>query len=241
MAEEICTRTSVSIEEKPEAFVHPLVSTVGSESRNEDTQSDLSSEMGALLSALASSMREPAADEEPSPTTTQEEQASIYSAAKAALDEILEFRYETVQHPNGPMIRFGCRGKACSNYRFIFHCRESSQMFHMLGVIPVAVPEEQRLRACEYLTRANYGLVIGSFEFDMNDGEIRFKVSHCFRGNSTLSKEMVVQDYILSMAMMDRYFPGLMNVVYAGVEPAAALATIEVEAQRQENATGVEQ
>lgn len=40
-----------------------------------------------------------------------------------------------------------------------------------------SIQEEYRSRIAEYLTYANYGLVLGNFEFDLSDGEVRYKVS----------------------------------------------------------------
>ena len=45
------------------------------------------------------------------------------------------------------------------------------------GYIPLSGDEESMQNVGEYLTRANYGLNIGNFEFDYNDGEIRYKVA----------------------------------------------------------------
>lgn len=39
------------------------------------------------------------------------------------------------------------------------------------------VPEDRRLALAEFLTRANYGLFIGNFEMDWQDGEVRYKTS----------------------------------------------------------------
>jgi len=42
------------------------------------------------------------------------------------------------------------------------------------------IPEDQRGRVVEYLTYANFGLLHGSFEFDFDDGEIRYKYNMLF-------------------------------------------------------------
>ena len=45
-----------------------------------------------------------------------------------------------------------------------------------------ARPEEMRVPMAEFLTRANYGLRIGNFEMDFEDGEVRYKSSVDFEG-----------------------------------------------------------
>ncbi len=49
--------------------------------------------------------------------------------------------------------------------------------FTVYTVFPVKAPEEKRGAVAAFLTRANYGLILGSFELDFDDGEIRFKVT----------------------------------------------------------------
>lgn len=91
---------------------------------------------------------------------------------------------------------------------------------------PVRVPEAARLAVAEYLTRANYGLRIGNFEMDFDDGEVRYKSSIDFEG-ATLSAELVRHAIYPAAQTMDRYLPGMMAVVYGGKSPAEAIAEIE--------------
>ncbi len=48
-------------------------------------------------------------------------------------------------------------------------------MFYV--VAPMKAPENSFTTIIEFITRANYGLRIGNFEFDYSDGEIRYKSS----------------------------------------------------------------
>jgi hypothetical protein len=48
---------------------------------------------------------------------------------------------------------------------------------------PVKAPEDKRPILADFLTRANYGLYIGNFEMDFNDGEVRYKTSIDVEGN----------------------------------------------------------
>ncbi len=90
------------------------------------------------------------------------------------------------------------------------------------------VPPEKRMAVAELITRANYGMIIGAFELDLSDGEVRFKVcvdvehieiTHDFLRN--LSYTAVVN--------MDRYNPGICRVVETDTPPAVAIAEIENE------------
>jgi hypothetical protein len=64
-------------------------------------------------------------------------------------------------------------------------------------------------------------MAIGNFEMDLNDGEVRIKNTVDFQG-SHLSVDMVKHMTGISAAMMDRFIPGLMAVIYGGKDPKVA-------------------
>lgn len=104
--------------------------------------------------------------------------------------------------------------------------REEDEQFVFYALCPLRVPEKSRAAVAEYLTRANYGMVIGNFELDFDDGEIRFKTSVDVE-NSELTASMVRASVYWTVVMMDRYLPGLVQVIGGGVTPAAAIEEIE--------------
>ena len=93
-------------------------------------------------------------------------------------------------------------------------------------VAPNRVPEDRRLAVSEYLTRANYGLRNGNFEMDFADGEVRYKTFIDVEGGELVIK-MVENLFTSNFSTMDRYYPGLMKVIFGGATPAAAVAEIE--------------
>jgi len=100
-------------------------------------------------------------------------------------------------------------------------------MFYVIA--PVKAPEELRLAVAEFVTRANYGLRIGNFEMDFDDGEVRYKSSLDFE-SATLTPELIRNAIYPAVQTTDRYLPGLMAVIYGGKPPAEAVAEIEEEA-----------
>ena len=44
-----------------------------------------------------------------------------------------------------------------------------------IAQLPWEIPDRNRLEVAEYLHRANYGLLLGSFEMDYDDGDVRFR------------------------------------------------------------------
>lgn len=100
------------------------------------------------------------------------------------------------------------------------------EQFLFYSVMPLNTPEPKRQAIAEFITRANYGMALGNFELDFSDGEVRYKTSidatHIDL-TPALIRPMVVTNYL----MMDKYFPGLMSVIYANVSPAEAVKQIE--------------
>jgi hypothetical protein len=90
---------------------------------------------------------------------------------------------------------------------------------------PIKVPPERRLAVVEYTTRANWAVVVGNFEMDLADGEILYKGCLDYAdGEVTLS---MLRGLILRCAStMDRYFPGLMRILYGNVDAVAAIEPI---------------
>ena len=104
--------------------------------------------------------------------------------------------------------------------------RVELEQFLFYAVAPVKVPEELRPAIAEFITRANYGLRIGNFEMDFNDGEVRYKSSLDFEGQ-TLTPQLIKLAIYPAVQTLDRYLPGLMAVIYGGKTPAEAVAEIE--------------
>ncbi len=103
---------------------------------------------------------------------------------------------------------------------------EDKHFFLFHSYMPVKAPEDKRPILADFLTRANYGLYIGNFELDYNDGEIRYKTSVDVE-NVELTGPLIKGIVYANVAIMDRYFPGVMAVIYGGSSPTEALAMVE--------------
>src|SRR5574338_465533 len=104
--------------------------------------------------------------------------------------------------------------------------RVDLEEFLFYAVAPVKVPEEDRSAVAEFLTRANYGLRIGNFELDYSDGEVRYKSSLDFEGQS-LSADLIRNAIYPAAHTMDRYLPGLLRVSFGGATPHEAIEEVE--------------
>ena len=95
-----------------------------------------------------------------------------------------------------------------------------------LAKLPDAIPDESRLEVAEYLHRANYGLLLGSFEMDYDRGEVRYRTALLTEG--ACPAESVLDRYIqMPAAMLDRYAAGIEAIVLEGEIAQEALARVE--------------
>lgn len=150
-------------------------------------------------------------------------------ATESLMDTVIRFFQEDdwpfEQLEGRPVLRTGFRGDN-GNWRCYAQVREEQEQFIFYSVLDVYVPENRRPAMAEFLTRANYGLIIGNFEMDWNDGEIRYKTSIDVEG-SQLSVPLVHRLVYVNVLMMDRYLPGIMQVAFGNIDPAVAIANVE--------------
>ena len=126
-----------------------------------------------------------------------------------------------------PVLSMGFTGKS-GKWMCFAQAREDQNQFVFYSVCPMNVPDDKLSTVAEFITRANYGMIIGNFEMDYADGEVRYKTSIDVEGDN-LSNALIKQMVYANVIVMDRYLPGLMRVIFGGVEPAHIIATIEGE------------
>jgi hypothetical protein len=144
-------------------------------------------------------------------------------------EEIVNFfqkeDWQFQQIPGESTLRLAFQGK---NGRWDCYAkvREQQQQFAFYSICPNNAPENKRMAVAEFITRANYGMIIGNFELDFTDGEIRYKTSIDVEGDR-LSFALIKRLVYANVTMMDEYLPGIMSVIYGEVEPFDAIAQIE--------------
>lgn len=123
------------------------------------------------------------------------------------------------------VIKTGFEGK---NGQFTCYAQERNEQeqFVFYSIFPVRTPENKTHEVAEFVTRANYGMIIGNFELDYSDGEIRYKTSVDVE-DSDVSEPLVRHMMYANVLTMDKYFPGLMRVLYAGIDPTSAIEEVE--------------
>ncbi|AFZ26210.1 hypothetical protein Cylst_4104 [Cylindrospermum stagnale PCC 7417] len=123
-------------------------------------------------------------------------------------------------------LRLGYKGEN-GKWNCYAEAREKEEQFVFYSVCPLNAPETQRMAVAEFIARANFGIVIGNFEIDFSDGEIRYKTSIDVEGDR-LSFALIKQLVYTNIATMDEYLPEIMSVISTDVSAEKAINQIEI-------------
>ena len=110
-----------------------------------------------------------------------------------------------------------------------FHAYKDRLVLNML--VPLNAGKEERHKVAEFLLRANYGLKIGGFDFDFDDGEISYRIS-MYCGTEDFSPptyEQIDFSVIVGLMMIEKYGDALVKVMFGLVEPEDAVESVETD------------
>jgi hypothetical protein len=133
--------------------------------------------------------------------------------------------WQTQPLDDKPILRMAFRGED-GHWSCYAQADEEREIFVFYSVAPVTVPEDRRTPMAEFITRANYGMLLGNFEMDYSDGEVRYKTSIDVEG-TPLSVELAKRVVYANVLTLNRYLKGVLAVAFGGRDPAAAVADIE--------------
>lgn len=97
------------------------------------------------------------------------------------------------------------------------------------AILPLEAGEEERAKVGEFLHRANYGLRIGGFDYDYDDGQISYRVS-LYCGNEEFAPptfEQIEFALIINLMMVSKYGDALLKVMFGLAEPKDAIESVE--------------
>lgn len=132
---------------------------------------------------------------------------------------------------------FSVRGDAAA-YDIALLITHDDEVFQIYVTTPLGNSDANlRPLVAEFVARANHRLVIGHFDFDMDDGKLRYHVGHVI-GEGMLDDETVGRLIGTALSTADRYYPALMRVIFGGHTPADAiyLAELDYHAEDEEQA-----
>ena len=109
----------------------------------------------------------------------------------------------------------------------IIHAKEQGTITY--GILPIRGDKETEANLIKYIAMANYGLVDGCFEYDVSDGEIRYK--SFVPGYAELTEDAVERSVGVTVKMVDRYGNGLGKLAWGMSDPDTEIK--EAEGSRQ--------
>ena len=123
-----------------------------------------------------------------------------YTAIRNALDS-RKWKYDTDDEEK--LVHFGVNGDDLP-MDFIFFVDEDRQLVRLLSPMPFKMAEDKRVEGAIATCHATYGLVDGSFDYDLSDGQITFRMTTPFHGEKI--SEGVIQ-YLIDIAsiVVDKY------------------------------------
>jgi hypothetical protein len=135
----------------------------------------------------------------------------------ALVEFLLHEKWPFVPLPGEPVIRTDYRGQ---HGQWICYARieEDERRVVFYSVYPESIPQAKRAAVAEYLTRINYGLSVGNFEMDFDDGEVRFRTGLDLEGIN-LQAELFRPLLLNNIHTMDKYLPGILRITQQGLPP----------------------
>ena len=139
-------------------------------------------------------------------------------------ESAITFRSE----PDTKGLFFSMRGEMAI-YDVALLVTHDDQVFQIYITIPIATTEEKlRPLVAEFVTRANHRIVVGHFDYDFDEGKLRYHIGHPF-GERGLDEDTVGRLFATAMGTADRYFPALMRALVGGETPADAVYLAELD------------
>lgn len=115
-----------------------------------------------------------------------------------------------------------------AEYRYQLRVSHGGEFLQITVHYPFRIRSEKfRASVAELVARANYAMLLGKFELDLSDGEIRYHLSHLIEGD--LSVETVERLFFTALLTMERYFPAVMQHLHAGYTPEDSVYLAELD------------
>ncbi len=102
----------------------------------------------------------------------------------------------------------------------------NSRTVLFLSRMPINIPPEHRMTVCEFITRVNYGVVLGGFELDLDEGDLNYKIVGAVSRENEMDQEAFCRLLYLGNSMLDKYAPGVLSILYGGKDAKQAYQLI---------------
>ncbi len=135
------------------------------------------------------------------------------------------WNYELREDSFSIMLSFEFEGENGS-WNCISDIRPMPEEFYFYSICPISIPKEKYLCITEFITRVNFGIYFGNFEFDFENGLIRYKTSLDVKGGG-ISKTLVKRLVYSNVYAMDTYISGIKMLVTQDLLPVEVIKMLE--------------
>lgn len=125
---------------------------------------------------------------------------NVYETICQMFDD-MDFKYD--RHDEDMVVTCTVRGEDFP-MEILFFVHADREIVQLLSPLPFHINEDKRMDAAVAVAVANYGLVNGSFDYDMSDGEIRFRATQAYM-DSILGKEIFRYMLAAVTSSVDKY------------------------------------
>jgi hypothetical protein len=112
-----------------------------------------------------------------------------------------DWKYE--KHEDDLLIKSGIKGDDLP-IEFIVVVKPKNQVVQFLSVLPFNMPEDKRVDGAIAACIANYGLVDGSFDYDIRDGRFVYRLTSSYR-ESVLGEDLFEYMIMCAASTVDMY------------------------------------
>lgn len=108
---------------------------------------------------------------------------------------------------NETIITFSYASKA--NYQCVIDIDEHDQVVIMYTILGTLVTSNRLNKIAQLLTKINFGLRIGNFEMDYDDGQIRCKTSIDYEGIKDFDDSFIENLILINLTTTDKFYQAI--------------------------------
>lgn len=139
-----------------------------------------------------------------------------------------ELRYSA--HDERLTVTADFRGEVGS-FRLMARIDEDDSLLQVFAYIPIRATPGSRAVIAEAVSRANFGMKVGKFELDMSDGELLYQAAQILvpgeDGETFLPDRVIGRLIGTALAMVDKYTPAYLSIIYGNETPEDAVRCVE--------------
>ena len=131
----------------------------------------------------------------------KENAVKIYNDLVAMLNE-MDWSFE--KFDEALVIKSGVQGDDLP-IEFVIKVDPDKELVRFLSKLPFEVPEDKRVDIAIAACVANFYMISGNFDFNVENGETYFRMTQSFRGGASLTKELFEYVIFVSAQTIDDY------------------------------------